>query len=236
VIPGPRSIATAVLLRDQDWALVASVIGLGTTSAAEEALAELRAAAEDGHEGARQRYATRRLARQLLRPDEHTFAELETHSLEVSRLCWGLARAERLSPSHCEEAALAGLVHDVGMRRLDYERLYRHPAPGPEEKRRYTEHVVLGEQIVNDMGLDRVARAVRHHHERWDGSGYPDRIAGEAIPSLSRIIHVAEVYDVLTNRASYRRPVSTQRALEIMAGARGQFEPRLVDVLATIVT
>jgi len=235
VARGPRSIATAVLLREEGWALVASVVGLEAANASEEALADLQAEARVAREATSLRYATRMLARRLLHPGDREYAELETHSLAVSRLCWGLARAEALSDGAAEEAAVAGLVHDVGMREIDYDTLYRHPAPGPEERRRYAEHVVLGEQLARELGLDRVARAVRHHHERWDGNGYPDRIAGGGIPLLSRMIHVAEVFDVLTSEASYRRPVNTSRALEIMRSARGQFDPRLVDSLSAIV-
>ena len=134
-----------------------------------------------------------------------------------------------------EEAALAGLLHDVGMRELDYTRLYRHVSPGEEEQRKYRSHVEVGEKIIEGTGLERIAAAVRHHHERWDGTGYPDRLPGVAIPFLSRLVHVAEVFDVLTAPHSYRPAVGPQRALSIMKTAAGhQFDPEVVDLMARV--
>lgn len=74
--------------------------------------------------------------------------------------------------------------------RMLKEVLCRLEHPRPEHHRAYRRHVVIGERIVRGVGLDEVADAIRHHHERWDGSGYPDRIAREEIPSLARLARV----------------------------------------------
>jgi len=74
---------------------------------------------------------------------------------------------------------------------------------------------------------------IRHHHERWDGNGYPDRLGGSAIPFASRLIHLAEVYDTLTSPSSYRRPVGREAALTtIRAEAGRQFDPDLAHLVA----
>ncbi len=135
-----------------------------------------------------------------------------------------------------EEAALAGLLHDVGMRELDYERLYGNATPSPDDRVRFQKHPVIGERILAGTGLDEVTAAIRHHHERWDGTGYPDRLAREEIPLLARLVHVAEVYDVLTVPGRYRPTVSPERAFEIIDRGRGhQFDPDMVDALAKVV-
>jgi HD-GYP domain-containing protein (c-di-GMP phosphodiesterase class II) len=135
-----------------------------------------------------------------------------------------------------EQAALAGLLHDVGMRELDYDRLYLHPSPSVADRRIYRQHSEVGERILHGTGLNDIAVAVRHHHERWDGNGYPDQLAGEAIPLLARMVHVAEVYDVLTAAASYRSSVPSKQALVAITTAAGQqFDPDLVEVLTQVV-
>jgi HD-GYP domain-containing protein (c-di-GMP phosphodiesterase class II) len=141
-----------------------------------------------------------------------------------------------LDESTIENAALAGLLHDVGMRELDYDRLYMHPTPGPEDRRTYRMHVEVGDRIVRVEGFEEIADAVRHHHERWDGNGYPDRLATETIPLLARIVHVAEVFDLFTAANSYRPAVSQERALAILGRAAGhQFDPTVVEALARVV-
>ena len=123
------------------------------------------------------------------------------------------------------------------MRELDYDRLYRLDQPGPEHQRVYRKHVLVGEQIVRGVGMDDVADAIRHHHERWDGAGYPDRLVGEEIPWLARLVHTAEVFDVLTSESSYRPPIPPDRALMTMEAAAGrQFDPEMVATLIRIVS
>ncbi len=230
-----RLLASGVLLRGPAWALLGSVVGAMGSDAAQRAVEALSTVAEAALEGARDRFARRRLARLLLQPSPEEVVELASHSLAVSRLAALLAQELGLAEVEVERAALAGLLHDVGMRQLDYQRLYRHPAPGPDERRTYQQHVLAGERLVREAGLADIAAAVRHHHERWDGRGYPDHLAGEAIPVLARLVHVAEVYDVLTSPGSYRRPVGPQRALETLRQGSGQqFDRELVERLARL--
>jgi putative nucleotidyltransferase with HDIG domain len=231
-----RALSSAILLDLPGWTLAASVVVSAEAGVAEVVLHQLGEVALSAQELTRLRFARRLLARRLLNPGERQYAELEAHSVAVSHLAWSMAHLLGWGEEAVENAALAGLLHDTGMRELDYERLYRHPSPGPEERRLYQQHVVLGERILSGCGLEPVVEAVRHHHERWDGNGYPDRLSGEEIPELARLVHVAEVYDVLTASHSYRRPVSSERALAILRAAAGhQFDSTLVEVVAQAV-
>jgi putative nucleotidyltransferase with HDIG domain len=237
VVTSPM-IASAVLLHQPDvGALVGSVISGAGANAARATLARLRARAEDAQEKTTLRFSRRCLARRLLQPGAQKYPDLVAHSEAVSRLAMALAQKLELVPSRVEDAVLAGLLHDVGMRELDYDQTYRSRTPTEEDRARFQKHPVLGEQILIGTGLDEVCTAIRHHHERWDGTGYPDRLTGEAIPFLSRLVHVAEVFDVLSAPGRYRPRVSTVRALEIIDRGKGhQFDPQMVEALVAVVT
>lgn len=228
-------IASAVLGTSDGCAVAASVVADGDLAVARRALAQLRERYATARQRFRLRLVRRGLARRLLQPGDRRYPELVAHSLGVSRLCWSVARSLGLDAETAEDAALAGLLHDVGMRELDYDRLYMHPTPGPEDRRTYRMHVEVGARIVRVSGFDEIADAVRHHHERWDGNGYPDRLQGSAIPLLSRIVHGAEVFDLFTAANSYRPAVSRERALAILERAAGhQFDPEVVTAIGRV--
>ena len=229
-------IATAVLLDGAGSCLAASVVVDAEPAVARQAVERLGDRAIEARDRLCLRVARRGLARRLLQPGDRRYPELVAHSLGVSRLCWSIARVLELDETDTENAALAGLLHDVGMRELDYDRLYMHPTPGPEDRRTYRMHVEVGDRIVRVEGFHEIADAVRHHHERWDGNGYPDRLAQGAIPQLARIVHVAEVFDLFTAANSYRPAVSQERALAILERAAGhQFDPDVVEAIAKVV-
>jgi putative nucleotidyltransferase with HDIG domain len=229
-------IATAVVLRNAASSLTASVVADRPPQIARQALERLAVRAATAREGTRLRITRRGLARRLLQPGDRRYPELVAHSLGVSRLCWSIARVLELDETETERAALAGLLHDVGMRELDYDRLYMHPTPGPEDRRTYRMHVEVGDRIVRVEGFEEIADAVRHHHERWDGNGYPDRLAADEIPLLARIVHVAEVFDLFTAANSYRPAVNRERALAILERAAAhQFDPTVVEAIGKVV-
>ncbi len=132
---------------------------------------------------------------------------------------------------------MAAYLHDVGLRELDYARIYRMERPGELEKRMYQRHPVVGARILESAEFPGdLAGVVRHHHERWDGGGYPNRLAGRNIPLGSRIIHLAEVYDVLTSPSSYRRTLGRNAALDLIRSESGrQFDPELVPLFEDLV-
>lgn len=229
-------ISSALPCGDERYSLLVSVVGSATGRGPGPVLATLCDTAAGAAERARLRFSRRRLARRLLEPGTVRHDELVVHSLAVSRLTHALVRRLGWDEAAAEEAAVAGLLHDVGMRELDYDALYRNPAPTADAQRTYRRHVTVGESLVAGLGLNGVGPAVRHHHERWDGRGYPDRLEGSAIPLLARVIHLAEVWDTLTSAASYRPQIDAERALAIIRAAAGQqFDPELVPLLAEVV-
>jgi putative nucleotidyltransferase with HDIG domain len=234
--PSPM-IASAVLLENAGvGSLTASVISGGGANAARVALLRLQTRAGDAREKSALRFSRRSLARRLLQPGARTYPDLVSHSEAVSRFAFSMAKELGFDSARVEEAALAGLLHDLGMRELDYERLYRSSSPSADDRVRYQKHPVVGERILVGTGLDEIMAAVRHHHERWDGTGYPDRLARDEIPVLARLVHVAEVYDVLTAPGRYRPTVSPERAIEIIERGKGhQFDADMVEVLARVV-
>lgn len=170
------------------------------------------------------------IAERLLEPDFSRYPELIDHSREVAAVAHRFARVLDLSPAHVETVRIAALVHDVGLRLLDYERMYRKPSLTPEEMRGLAEHPVIGAALVDPLlGAD-VAQAVLRHHERVDGKGYPSRLAGAQIPLASRIIQIADAWVAMTARHSYRPAVARDEATaHLRTGAGTQFDPALVD-------
>jgi putative nucleotidyltransferase with HDIG domain len=183
------------------------------------------------------RLAARNLARSLLEPGETSYPHLRQHSQSVSELAQRLAVALGLSADEEELVTVAAYLHDVGMRELDYTRVYRMPRPGDAEKRVYRRHPVVGARIVDSaMFPGDLAGAIRHHHERWDGDGYPQQLVGSNIPLASRIIHLAEVWDTLISPSSYRPAMPRDAALTAIRGEAGkQFDPDLVPIFEELV-
>ena len=94
-------------------------------------------------------------------------------------------------------------------------------------------HPQIGHRMLESLGVEPVADWVLHHHERWDGSGYPDRLRGEEIPIGARIIFVADAYDAMTSEGVYQDPLSPRAALDELERCAGtQFDPLVVDVVA----
>jgi putative nucleotidyltransferase with HDIG domain len=183
------------------------------------------------------RRAARNLARVLLEPGETAFPHLRQHSQGTSELAQRIVAALHLPEEEEELITVAAYLHDVGMRELEYSRVYRMDRPGEQERRLYQRHPTVGARIVEAAEFPGdLAGAIRCHHERWDGTGYPQRLAGRNVPLPSRIIHIAEVYDVLTSPSSYRRPATREAALDVIRAEAGkQFDPDLVPILAEVV-
>ena len=226
-------IRTAVLHAGPPAWIVASALTPVGSPAGEVVLATAAACVAQGVSLRAYRRAARNAARVLLEPGEQSYPHLRQHSQTVSELAQRMTALLRLSEGDEELITLAAYLHDVGMRELDYSRVYRLERPGEMERRLYQRHPVIGARIVESIAFPGdLAGAIRHHHERWDGAGYPHRLAGGTIPLPSRIIHLAEVYDVLTSSSSYRRPIGRKSALETIRSESGrQFDPDLVGVL-----
>ena len=159
------------------------------------------------------------------------------HSMRVARLARQLARGAGLPHGAADTIGQAALLHDLGKIGVP-EGILRKPGPlTTEEWEIMRRHPLTGAQIVAPLEFfDEGAVIVRHHHERLDGSGYPDGLVGDTIPVGARIVAVADVYDALTSGRPYRARLSHAEALEILQEERGRtLDERLVGLLIDIV-
>lgn len=163
----------------------------------------------------------------------------DDHSSEVARYATGIARRLGWDGEELSLLGLAGMLHDVGKVALP-DRILRGPDPlSPEEHDQHVRsHPLVGAELVSRVeGLGPAVAWIRHSHENWDGSGYPDGLSGDAIPLGSRILHVADAFASMTGRRSYRSSMSTDDALEELRLAAGvQFDPTCVDALEAHLT
>jgi len=144
------------------------------------------------------------------------------HSEDVMAYIYQIALEMKLNEKTCNIALIAALLHDVGKIGVpDY--ILRKPGPLTEEEyHAVRQHPMMGAVIVGAIpGLEETVDAIRHHHERWDGKGYPHGLAGEEIPMLARLMAVADAYSALTTDRPYRKGMEAERALGILADGAG---------------
>jgi len=158
------------------------------------------------------------------------------HSRRVSEYALAIARELKLSAEHVENIKRAALLHDVGKIYEEFAPLLRKEGKlTPEEMMTMRTHVVRSAQLVATAGKLRgaVEAMIKHHHENFDGTGYPDGLAGDEIPLGARIIMIADTIDAMTTDRPYRKAMSLSRAVEELEKyAVRQFDPGLVTVAA----
>ncbi|HEX4344509.1 MAG TPA: HD domain-containing phosphohydrolase [Solirubrobacteraceae bacterium] len=174
------------------------------------------------------------LVRSLDRRDGRT----ARHSAAVAAFARDIALQCGMSRREAELAHTAGLLHDIGRFALPDRVMERHGTLTEDDWEAIKQHPELGADMLRDLGVyGPVAQIVRAHHERVDGRGYPDRLKGDAIPEVARIVAVAEVYDTLTAKDTYRdRMTSFQAMTELRRVAGRQLDARFVEALATLLT
>ena len=170
--------------------------------------------------------ASRALASALELKDTYTGG----HAERVTHMAIRLAHAALLEDAMPSEALEAGfLLHDVGKIGIPESILNKPDKLTDTERRVLNTHPILGERIVAPLGFpDCVRNVIRHHHERWDGTGYPDKLKGEEIPGAARLFSIADSIDAMTSIRPYRMPVTFEEAIdEISRHAGTQFDPNL---------
>jgi HD-GYP domain-containing protein (c-di-GMP phosphodiesterase class II) len=161
-----------------------------------------------------------------------------SHSREVVELSLAVADELQLSPDEVRDVELAALLHDVGKITIPSSIITKAGPLTPDEWEVMKTHTIEGQRILSHVGglLERVGTIVRACHENWDGSGYPDGLAGEAIPRAARIVSCCDAFNAMTTDRPYRRALSPQVALDTIRREGGrQFDPQVVAALAATV-
>jgi hypothetical protein len=169
-----------------------------------------------------------RIAEQLVEPALARYAALRRHTYAVAKLSESFARHLGLSAAEVETARIVALVHDAGMRLLDYDRLYRKADLTQEELGFLKEHPSVGAAMVEPLLGPEVARAVLCHHERVDGSGYPNNLTGDEIPVTSRLVQICDAWSAMRDPESYQPSMTAESArLAIVRAGGTQFDAQL---------
>ena len=161
------------------------------------------------------------------------------HSQRVGELSEGVARALRMSDEQCNTIRTAGILHDLGKIAIPDSILLKPGKLTPEEYEIIKTHPVEGAQILAEHPEQNgVAQIVMHHHERWDGKGYPDEIAGEGIPIGSRIVNACDAFDTITQARVFRPTVKTpaEAIAELRQLAGTWYDPAVITALEKIVS
>ncbi len=162
------------------------------------------------------------------------------HCYRVARLAALLAHERGESPENCVTIELAARLHDIGKVGIPDTLMQKSSLLSDGERQILETHAKTGAELLSRAKVpygDLAEDIARHHHERWDGHGYPDGIFGSAIPLAARIVAVCDVYDAMTHDKAYRRALSGEEALaEMLRGRALQFDPKLIDLFGPMIT
>jgi len=170
------------------------------------------------------------VSHRILQSSESRMPTLRPHSLATARLARDLALKLELTTEEVEAVSIAAILHDVGMLMLDPHMLAK-PELNGEELKKVRSHPELAAVFLKDLRFPfDVVKMIRHHHERWDGRGYPEGLRETSIPIGSRIIGLIEAYEVMTSGKGYRRPKGFRQVMtELESEAGSQFDPKVVE-------
>jgi putative two-component system response regulator len=259
VMPGLSGLELLEAARRRQASLpVVLVTGAGTYETLSQALtrgaaglvtkpfahAELQTAVSDALERAsrtrdelRERLLAPTLASALANAIEARDSYLHGHCERLASLAVRIAEDLDIAPEEIETVRLGAILHDVGKIGIP-DRVLLKPGPLDDEERRIIEtHTEIGDKLLEPLDLLAGARPiVRHHHERWDGAGYPDGLAAEAIPVGARIVAVADSVEAMTSRQLYRKPLEAGEIIAELQMHRGkQWDPAVVDVVLRLI-
>ncbi|MEE9270046.1 MAG: HD domain-containing phosphohydrolase [Candidatus Krumholzibacteria bacterium] len=159
------------------------------------------------------------------------------HTERVADYCLALGAKMKLSKDELRDVAFGAVLHDIG-KLLVYERVLNKPGSlNSEEWEMLKQHPVIGASIIENMDfLSGTVALVKHHHEHYDGGGYPDGLVGDDIPVGARIIAVADTFDAMTTDRSYRKALSGRKALKTLQSKAGtQFDPNVVETFVKLI-
>jgi putative two-component system response regulator len=203
----------------------------------QSAVADALERATRSREDLRERLLAPTLASALANAIEARDEYLHGHCERLASLAVRTAELLKLPAEEVETVRLGAILHDIGKIGIP-DRVLLKPGPLDDEERRINEtHPEIGDKLLEPLDLLSGARPiVRHHHERWDGAGYPDRLAGDGIPLGARIVAVADSIEVMSSRQLYRQPRTSDQIVEELRTARGkQWDPHIVDLVLGLI-
>lgn len=169
------------------------------------------------------------------RPIKNDYSlEIFVHSNNVANIALAIAEELQLSNEDKNQLFEVALYHDIGKSKVPEDILYKNGKLTGKEWEIMKQHTIFSEDLyLNFTNMDhpniRKAKAIRHHHENWDGSGYPDRLSGHNIPLYSRIIRIADILDAITQPRVYR-PYKLKEPLKVLQEEKGKaVDPELLD-------
>ncbi len=170
----------------------------------------------------------------MIEKSQHT----EEHAERIIRLSRKLGMEMKLTDEQLDELELLSTLHDIGKISIDEAILNKRGKLTDEEWQQIKKHPEVGYRIAMSCSeLTSIAEYIMSHHERWDGSGYPQGISGEDIPLLSRIVSITDAYDAMTNERPYRKAVSREEAArEILSNAGTQFDPKVAKLFVRLLS
>ena len=192
-------------------------------------LADRRMYTDKGRRGSSAGHQSRAVLLRILRERE---PELHDYLVGVAELAVTVGRELGMTSEELDEVARAAELHDIGKIAIPEDILHKAGSLDSDEWAFIKRHTVIGERILTAApALRPVARLVRSSHERYDGTGYPDGLAGDAIPLGSRVVAVCDAYEAMVNDRPYRTALSSEQAIaELRRHAGAQFDPKVVDV------
>ena len=162
----------------------------------------------------------------------------ESHSIRVAKYASFIAEEMGLPKECIEDIWVAGVLHDIGKIGISDNILNKTGPLCQEEYEVVKQHPYIAYKILNKIGLkDEIIYAIRHHHERYDGAGYPDRLPGSSMPLMSSIISVADSFDAITSRRSYKEAKTLREGIDELIACKGtQFNPEVVEAFVAAYT
>lgn len=155
------------------------------------------------------------------------------HSIETGNLAYLISR-EFISDNRADLVRKCGYLHDIGKIAIPLTILEKPSNLNPEEKEIMDKHVEIGVYILNQYGLYEESKIISQHHERVDGSGYPEGLAGNSIMLESRILGLCDVYTALTVNRPYRNKLTAAQALDIIRKERHRYDPAVTEAIAAV--
>ena len=163
---------------------------------------------------------------------ESRFSHSRNSCIQLATLAKSFGEYLQLPPMEIEDLICAAHLHDIGTVAIPDSVLLKKGELTPEERKLLNQHVLIGEQICQPLRNRRgVLPIIRHHHERWDGSGYPDGLAGVEIPFLAQVFQILDIYDALTSERPHKTAFTPTQALKIIAqeASKGWRNPKIVQ-------